>query len=236
MKVFCIGFNKTGTTSLHEWFTLAGLDSCHDATYQKRTRTMEPAALRTYLDAHDAFSDGSRANVPLLLEMYPDARFVLNTRQLQAWLESRVTHVFRQGGVALAEPEGVGGQLRPGLWSGGMAQEYLRDSAQAISDWIDRREFFHRSVLGLFANDASRHLLVLNVTGNPDWPTELASFLDIPAPHPSGAGIHANQATADPDRFDLTARLHEIETVLSHKAIPPAEWQSEVYVGFRASA
>jgi hypothetical protein len=235
MKVFCIGFNKTGTVSLHEWFTRAGLDSSHDGTYQKRTRTMDRAPLQAFLDAHEAFSDGERANVPLLRDLYPDARFVLNTRSLQTWLESRVKHVFRQGGVGLAEPEAVDGPERAGPWSGGMAREYLRDPLQAISDWVDRREYHHRRVIELFAGDAARDLLVLNVVGNPAWPDELATFLELVDPDPVASTVATNAATADLGQFDLDVRLRDIERVLAAKAIPTDQWHSEVYVGFHPS-
>jgi hypothetical protein len=196
---------------------------------------MERAPLRAFLDAHDAFSDGERANVPLLIELYPDARFVLNTRSLQSWLESRVKHVFRQGGVGLAEPEAVDGPLQPGPWSGGMAREYLRDPLQALSDWIDRREYHHRRVVEIFAADAARDLLVLNVAGNPGWPGDLARFLELDDPDPVASTVATNTATADPDQFDLAGRLRDVERVLTAKAIPPEEWHSEVYVGFHPS-
>jgi hypothetical protein len=31
-----------------------------------------------------------------------------------------------------------------------MAREYLNDPERAISDWIDRREFYHRAVIRFF--------------------------------------------------------------------------------------
>jgi hypothetical protein len=68
-KVFCIGFNKTGTTTLHRYFELAGLNSSHDATYQKQTRTLGQDELRSYLDSHDAFTDGERADYARLAEL-----------------------------------------------------------------------------------------------------------------------------------------------------------------------
>jgi hypothetical protein len=230
MKVFCVGFNKTGTTSLHHWFVAAGLDSSHDATYQKRTRTMGREALRSYLDAHDAFSDGERANVPILRDLYPDAKFVLNTRPMRSWLESRVKHVFRWRGGALAPPT-ADDRPRPGPHSGGMAREYLRDPAQAISDWIDRREVHHRAVLELFPTDDSR-LLVVDVTTDAGWADALGAFLALDAVVPDRDVIHAKEATADPDRYDLAARLAQIEVVLDQKAIPPGEWDNRVHIGF----
>ena len=230
MKVFCVGFNKTGTTTLHQWFTAAGLDSSHDATYQRRTRTMERDALRSYLDAHEAFSDGERANVPLLLDLYPDAKYILNTRPMRAWLESRIKHVFRWGGNALA-PGAPEDPLRPGPHSGRMTSEYLRDPAQAISDWVDRREVHHRAVLHLFSGDPSR-LLVVDVTTDPGWAEAVRTFLGVDGGRQEAVVPHAKAATADAERFDLGSRLAQIDVVLEQKAIPRAEWDNRVHIGF----
>jgi hypothetical protein len=232
VKVFCVGFNKTGTTSLHHWFAAAGLDSSHDATYQRRTRTMERDELRSYLDAHDAFSDGERANIPILRELYPDAMFVLNTRPMRAWLQSRVKHVFRWGGGAVTHPS-AGQPVRPGPLSGGMAREYLRDPGQAISDWVDRRELYHRALLEMFHGDDDR-FLVLDVTTDPGWAGALSTFLGI------GAGstrseFHVKVATADAERFNMSARLAQIDLVLEQKGIPRAEWDNVLHIGWSVS-
>jgi len=223
VTLFCIGFNKTGTTTLHQWFMLAGLRGSHDATYQRRMRTMGENELRAYPDAHDAFTDGERADFARLRALYPDARFVLNTGALKPWLESRVKHVFRDGGIALDRRDGT---LRPGPLAGPMAQEYLRDPAQAISDWIDRRDFYHRSVLFFFAGDPA--LLVVNVTENPSWQVELGSFLGIEIQ----ANLHANPTSADVAEFELDERIRQVSAVLRDKQIPPDEWCTETHVGF----
>lgn len=236
MKVFCIGFNKTGTASLHAYFKQAGLASSHDGAYQAHSRTMGRDDLRAYLDAHDAFSDGERANFPRLLELYPDAKFILNTRGLKRWLESRVKHIFR-GGVALAQPSAAyAGQVdataRDSLGSRPAAREYLRDPERAISDWIDRREFYHRSVMEFFATVKPHDFLRLNVTQDPQWQSELDSFLGCVARGSRTPGIHANAASADMSLPGMPERVRQVESVLVQKNIPRAEWDSDTYIGF----
>jgi hypothetical protein len=235
MKVFCIGFNKTGTASLHEHFERAGLSSTHDALYQAHTRTMATDELRAYLDAHDAFSDGERADFRRLHQLYPDAWFVLNTRGLQAWLESRVKHVFRRDGAALAAPIEVSSpapELQPGVWSGPMAREYLTDPERAISDWIDRREFFHRSAMRYLGTASPDRFLRLNVTDDPTWQARLDGFLGIVVAGPDT--IHANAASADTSLAEVQDRVRQVERVLTLKGIDPEDWGSDAYVGFRA--
>jgi hypothetical protein len=235
VKVFCIGFNKTGTTSLHEYFVRAGLNSKHDALYQKHTRTLPLDELRAYLDAHEAYTDGERANYVLLLELYPDAKFVLNTRELKKWLESRVKHVFRQGGAALAEPADEANP-QPGFWAGGMAREYLNDSERAISDWIDRREFYHRHVMHFFAATKPEALRLVNVSTDVDWQSELDEFLGLSASASDVPEIHANVASADMNAHAMHERLQQIEAVLVQKNVPRSEWDTETYIGFNGAA
>ena len=81
MKYFVIGFNKTATTSMHELFLLNGLSSQHDNNWD--------------LDNYDCFSDGD----PLILfknlnltDKYPDAKFILNIRDMKDWIISTVNH------------------------------------------------------------------------------------------------------------------------------------------------
>ncbi|HEX2382480.1 MAG TPA: sulfotransferase [Acidimicrobiales bacterium] len=229
-KVFCIGFNKTGTMTLHRYFELAGLDSSHDAMYQKQTRTLGQDELRSYLDAHDAFTDGERADYSRLAELYPDAKFILNTRGLKKWLESRVKHVFRQGGAALADPDSLD-RPQPGFWSGPMAREYLNDPERAISDWVDRREFYHRAVIAFFDTTKPDDFIVVNITRNPTWQEDLDAFLGLAVRGRVREPIHQNTASANMSAYGLPERLQQVESVLHQKNIPTAEWENETFIG-----
>jgi len=80
MKIFAIGFNKTGTSSLHDLFKRFGLRSLHGAV-KKNT-----------FDNYDAFTDGNPVKFKEYYEKYPDSLFILNTRPLEKWLISRYKH------------------------------------------------------------------------------------------------------------------------------------------------
>lgn len=81
MKIFVIGFNKTGTTSLHSLFTRYKIKSTHNTT-----------PVLQIIDKYEAFTDGSHANFREYYARYPDALFILNTRPIQNWLVSRYKH------------------------------------------------------------------------------------------------------------------------------------------------
>jgi hypothetical protein len=85
--IFCIGLNKTGTTSLHQSFSDCGLRSLHD----KRWIDM---ACESKLPNYEAFSDGLTYMLDLenLKLLRPNHKFVLNTRCLYDWLLSRCKH------------------------------------------------------------------------------------------------------------------------------------------------
>ena len=101
-RVFGIGLNKTGTSSLHEALTILGFDSMHwgGPSVRKQVEAAEAAGmpLLSNLDPrYDAFSDvlPLTKGYRLLDVQYPGSRFVLTVRPIDAWLDSRRRHVER---------------------------------------------------------------------------------------------------------------------------------------------
>ena len=81
MKIFVIGFNKTGTTSFNILFRNFGIKSIH---------TTKP--VMDIIDNFDAFTDGNHYNFIEYYNKYPDSLFILNTRPIYKWLISRYKH------------------------------------------------------------------------------------------------------------------------------------------------
>ena len=101
-RIFGIGLNKTGTTSLHEALTTLGYQSLHWGGPEIRERVEASLAagepLLARLDAEiDAFSDveALSTNYRLLDEQYPGSAFILTVRPVDEWIESRRRHVAR---------------------------------------------------------------------------------------------------------------------------------------------
>jgi len=98
-KIFIIGFNKCGTRTLSEYFDTQGLDAYHvgnDFYSFSCQLTDNMAHRKKILDTyeHDVYSD--HAFLPRyykrLDEDYPDSLFILNTRDVDDWLISRLNH------------------------------------------------------------------------------------------------------------------------------------------------
>ncbi|MDH3380100.1 MAG: hypothetical protein OEQ39_24530 [Gammaproteobacteria bacterium] len=105
MKVFGIGFQKTGTKSLNRFFRSVGFRSIHwphsvnGVNYEKMCGTCLTSkklvvdTLAPVIESHDAFTD-----VPFpalyteLHRRYKESRFVLVTRDSDQWWESVARH------------------------------------------------------------------------------------------------------------------------------------------------
>lgn len=141
MKVFCIGLNKTGTISLHEALATLGFRSLHWGGPQIRI-TIERAleAGRPLVDdlgPYDAFSDilVLSEHFDVLDEQYPASKFVLNTRPLDDWIDSRRRHVERNvERHARGEYHGTFLTVDPDGWTA----EYVAHHARVRAYFADR--------------------------------------------------------------------------------------------------
>jgi hypothetical protein len=119
-KVFCIGLNKTGTTSLHLAFQKMGLKSFHGGTFDYRI---------------DAFSDGRYyQNYKDLDKLSPNSKFILNTRELRPWILSRIKHCQQPGK----------GHYTPG-W-----EKDSRCDSDRIEEWVEQRWQLYREIKEYF--------------------------------------------------------------------------------------
>lgn len=101
MKVFGIGLNKTGTTTLGRALQIIGFKShisC-DAESLKNLRAGNLDAVFQVIDQYESFEDWPW---PLmyqeLFEKYDDAKFILTTRKSpEVWFQSLAKHALKKG-------------------------------------------------------------------------------------------------------------------------------------------
>jgi hypothetical protein len=104
MKIFQIGFNRCGTTSLHSFFKKNGLVSIHWAdrwlarwihqNYQAGRKLLEGIEqFQFYSDMEDAPHIYAHiVYYKLLDKQYPNSKFILNVRDKDHWLLSRLRY------------------------------------------------------------------------------------------------------------------------------------------------
>src|SRR6056297_2644862 len=101
-KIFNIGFNKSGTTSLTEAMNILGYKSIHynkdnefiyDLINNNRKNNKK---LLDGLEGFDFFADFQGMKFYKELDkQYPGSKFILTIRELNSWLDSRERHVKR---------------------------------------------------------------------------------------------------------------------------------------------
>lgn len=135
-RIFGIGLNKTGTISLHEALERLGYRSLHWGGPEVRKK-IEAAAddgrpLLDDVDGYDAYSDilALSERYDILDRQYPGSRFVLTTRPMEDWVESRRAHVLRnQEKAARGEYTGTFLVIEPDVWRAEFVAHHERVAA-----------------------------------------------------------------------------------------------------------
>jgi hypothetical protein len=200
VKVFGIGLNKTGTISLHEALETLGLRSLHwggpevREIVERAFRQKRP--LVEDLPDYDAFSDiwDLSCRYELLARQYPGCRFILTTRDLDGWIDSRRRHVERNRvRAASGEYRGTFLEIEPDAW----AEQFRTHHANVEAFFADRDD-----------------LLVMRITEGAGY-EELCPFLGLPDPGVPFPSRHRGQeaedllaaATPPPGRKERLLRL-----------------------------
>ena len=105
MKIFQIGFNKCGTSTIHRYLRANGVKCVHWDDGRLAQRMFANLAngdnLMAGYEGFDAFTDMEYIDqvgtllegyklFPYLAAQYPDAVFILNTRDRESWIRSRL--------------------------------------------------------------------------------------------------------------------------------------------------
>lgn len=175
-KIFCIGLNKTGTTSLHKAFGILGLKSVHFK--DDRGDNIKPIIRRNYLSGvdilsgiedYDAYSDWNtdKYNIEIFKEFdrqCPESKFILNTRDLDSWLDSKEKHVKRNQARKKRYPK-----------------EDIKWLVVDREAWTNQYNEHHQAVYAYFAKRPEA-LLTFDVTKGDGW-EKLCPFLGLPIPN-----------------------------------------------------
>jgi hypothetical protein len=167
-RVFGIGLNKTGTSSLHAALEVLGYTGLHNAGPKRgaliRRAIEEQKPLLHYLDPeYEAFSDTPVTMYFWLADVqYPGSKFILTVRDLEEWLDSRRRHVEKnQQRAAEGAYHGKFLKVNLALWE----REYRVHDGAVRSYFAGRPD----------------DLLVLDVTAGNGW-KPLCDFLGVPVP------------------------------------------------------
>ncbi len=154
-KIFCIGFNKTGTTTVNAILKRQlKLKSVHKPKWPYWSADRGASEL----DKFEAFTDGETPLINRLLVRYPEAEFIMNTRPLISWVTSRHKAVERAKTVVswlLTKYVPIPILLRIVL------RKFLVNDEKAMIRWIKIRNSYHKFVLDQLGT--SEKFLMINI-------------------------------------------------------------------------
>lgn len=199
-KVFAIGFNKTGTTSIHRVFEAVGLRAVHSTRWGREQ-------WRLVQWTYQAFSDGEPQAFQALDRRFPRSRFLLNVRDLDEWLDSRIEH----------------GKYME-TWQGQHRHPTPPSSDEMVQGWVRTRNAHHSEVLDYFSRRPD-DLLVVNFIRDPDGATKIARFL-------GGGAMERPLERSVPKRRDAGVLMNaeQIGRCLGALGVPQAQWKNDLLV------
>lgn len=181
-KVFCIGFMKTGTTTLNRALSILGYRVSHNSwKWLKMICKNDWKGIQEKMDAWDAVEDNP---IPLIYKeldaLYPGSKFILTEREPEKWYNSVSYHV---GDLSSPMHE----------WLFGRGKGLPRnDKKHALNVFVKHRE----NVIEYF-KDRPDDLLIIDITKIENWDT-ICTFLGEEIPET--AFPHANRTAYDADK------------------------------------
>lgn len=197
-KVFAVGFNKCATTSLHALFTTLGLPSYHGTQWRSSDKLW-------LLKSYDCFSDGIPQDLAKLDRLFPGSKFVLQVRDLESWVYSRLAHIERS--------------KRSGIHR--VAADW-DTTDYAVTSWIHNRNRHHLLVQDYFA-ERPGDLLIVNFIRDPSAATRVAHFLGY-----SGT-YDRPEDNANPDKAVPASHRETLSRCAAELHIPAQELKYDIY-------
>ena len=167
-KIFCVGFHKTGTTSLENALEILGYKVIsYDETVLEYVYKNDIDSIIKSISRADAFSDSPWfIFYKELYEAFPDAKFIFTARPNEKWIKSIVNH--------------FGDDWQLLQWRKFHEFVYGDDEPLANEDlYLARYERHNTEVLAFF-NDKT-NFLEMNFVNGDEW-KKLCNFLNKPIP------------------------------------------------------
>jgi hypothetical protein len=203
-KVFCIGFSKTGTTSMETALEILGFNVCRGDWRNRHTMYLQALWVnRDYKEIlrmttyWNAFADTPWGGTDLYVELlraYPDAKYVLTEREPESWyrsFEKLITMFDLSLETALASYH------VNGMWGSGYFFEHRFgiDKLAGNKDKIIAEYIAHNDRVKEYFGNRNKELLVVDLSKEDGW-QRLCPFLGVAVP--PIAFPHHNRAEQNP--------------------------------------
>ena len=182
-KIFVLGFNKTGTTTLSDALSILGFKVYHtggggellELVYQNMKSKKK---LLSDYDEYEVFLDYPIYDpivFPHLMDEYPWAKYISLTRPLDDYVESLLRDKIRRLDDGIVDSWN---------WLGVGDKEVFENYPQYQKEWLkSKTEFKHQSnLLWLEKRVNPKHILHMDITQGDGW-DKLCKFLNREIPN-----------------------------------------------------
>ncbi len=210
-KVFCIGFNKTGTHTFKNILRQYKIKAIHNGKWQRWAGNKDKSKF-----IHQGYTDGQQKDFRWLDKTFPNSKFILNTRPLENWLLSRWSHIQRN------------------KTNKGYTGTWLNNDSKVVKYWIKERDEYHRDILTYFDN-REKDFAIIDLESMTK--TQIKSTFDklfqttvlvIPK--------HINIRKTNPTNINIKQKgVPIVKEALIMAGVPDKEWKSSVQTSLKHS-
>lgn len=212
-KIFCIGFNKTGTTTLEQVLRLYGYrmpdQQEQEARLTRQVFSTDYTELKSYCSGFDAFQDMpfSQGQAYVAADaLFPNSKFILTERSSDAWFASmynfhkKLYNIEDMSALTEEDIRTKFNYLYPGYIHATMKMmltDFQGERKEVLWNKLYDKEYYvnlyenrNREIKRYFA-EAEDKLLVIDISKETDT-GKLCAFLNIP-PHMAVPMPHSNK-------------------------------------------
>ena len=158
-KFFFIGFNKTGTTTIHFMLRNNNYNSIHCERYTGDwIRNDEEKNREIWLNQHKFFTDSERHNFMYLDTKFINSIFILNTRNLFDWIKSRYKWLWYTR-INRTLIENIGdGKNKDDKFNHPFDKCIHEDKTEIIIEFIIKRNIYYKKIYDYFISNDKKYI------------------------------------------------------------------------------
>lgn len=164
-KVFCIGLHKTGTSSLYHLALQYGFNPTHSTDWPNNPEKLERYDF--FCDGGSHFDDQHEFDFKRLYQEFPNAKFILQTRETRTWIISKLKHAGWNQNTSIQQ-DNLDKLLH---------DDWTYKSLKTIEAFIEHKANYESKVQSFFQQHNPSKLLIINVTNKKTQQAELNKLI-----------------------------------------------------------
>ena len=174
-RLFFIGLNRTGTSSLAKFFNINGYTTLHNSLWWY-WRLEENFQQQVYTDGFEGHNSRGFVypDLDFLEKTFPFAKYILNVRDLDSWMLSRLKH-----SMILDKMNERKGDAYSGLYQKTIGKQRGEWHHDLLLSWVTERNFWHAKAISHFKDSPKFLIINLEKEAKRNLREKLENFLEV---------------------------------------------------------